>query len=350
MPAAALERLARACRVRPAGRAPSRSPRTGSARSSFSSASGFPTAPVPPGARRARAARRPCARSALPALLKTSRLGYDGKGQAPVERPEDAAARPSARSAACRASWSERLALETRSLRSAGPGRRRRAWPPSPSARTGTGTGSSRPRSCRRGWPPRWRRGAEPWRCGWPPRSSTSACSAVEMFVADGGRLSSTSSRRGRTTAATTRSTPAPWTSSSSSSAPSAACRWPSRGCSRPVAMVNLLGDLWARRRAALGRASSPARRAAAPLRQGRAAAGAEDGSPELPRRRSSPGAGPRRWMREMPWSLQPLTWSSSACRSPSPWPSLSLAAAPSARPPSSPTAPVPFSSRTTFP
>ena len=29
---------------------------------------------------------------ALPALLKTSRLGYDGKGQAPVDRPEDAPA------------------------------------------------------------------------------------------------------------------------------------------------------------------------------------------------------------------------------------------------------------------
>jgi 5-(carboxyamino)imidazole ribonucleotide synthase len=49
---------------------------------------------------------------ALPALLKTSRLGYDGKGQAPVERPEDAAA-------AFRALGSvpcvleQRLALET---------------------------------------------------------------------------------------------------------------------------------------------------------------------------------------------------------------------------------------------
>ena len=47
-----------------------------------------------------------------------------------------------------------------------------------------------------------------------------------------------------------------------------------------PVAMINLLGDLWLRRRAPLGRGAPPAGRAAAPLRQGRAAAGPQDGPP----------------------------------------------------------------------
>ena len=63
----------------------------------------------------------------------------------------------------------------------------------------------------------------------------------------------STSWPRGRTTPATSPSTRTSPVSSSSRCAPSAACRW-ARPQLRPAAMANLLGDVWARRRAPLGR------------------------------------------------------------------------------------------------
>ena len=55
----------------------------------FLERSGFPTAPFRP-VRNERELQAAVREVALPALLKTSRLGYDGKGQAPVDRPEDA--------------------------------------------------------------------------------------------------------------------------------------------------------------------------------------------------------------------------------------------------------------------
>jgi 5-(carboxyamino)imidazole ribonucleotide synthase len=110
VPAEALERLARSCRVRPPVRAVAMTQDRISEKM-FLERAGFPTAPF----RRVRDERELEAavrEVALPALLKTSRLGYDGKGQAAVNRAEDApAAFRGLGGVAC--VLEERLALET---------------------------------------------------------------------------------------------------------------------------------------------------------------------------------------------------------------------------------------------
>jgi 5-(carboxyamino)imidazole ribonucleotide synthase len=88
VPAEALERLARSCRVRPPVSAVAVTQDRISEKQ-FLERSGFPTAPFRP-VRNEHELQAAVREVALPALLKTSRLGYDGKGQAPVDRPEDA--------------------------------------------------------------------------------------------------------------------------------------------------------------------------------------------------------------------------------------------------------------------
>ena len=110
VPAEALERLAGLCRVRPpVGAVAIAQDRI--REKQFLERAGFPTAPFRPV--RDEAELRAAVREvALPALLKTSRLGYDGKGQAPVDGPEDApAAFAALGGVAC--VLEERLALET---------------------------------------------------------------------------------------------------------------------------------------------------------------------------------------------------------------------------------------------
>lgn len=110
VPAEALEHLAGACRVRPPVEAVAIA-QDRIREKQFLEGAGFSTAPFRPvhDESELRAAAREVA---LPALLKTSRLGYDGKGQAPVDRPEDA---PTAFAALGRVACvlEERLALET---------------------------------------------------------------------------------------------------------------------------------------------------------------------------------------------------------------------------------------------
>lgn len=110
VPAGALERLERSCRVRPPVKAVAVA-QDRIAEKAFLQRAGFSTAPFRPVRNQAelRAAVREVK---LPALLKTSRLGYDGKGQAPIERPEDA---PVAFAAlgGVECVFEERLALET---------------------------------------------------------------------------------------------------------------------------------------------------------------------------------------------------------------------------------------------
>jgi len=89
VPAEALERLPRSCRVRPPVRAVAVTQDRISEKQ-FLERAGFATAPFHP-VRDERDLERALGEVALPALLKTSRLGYDGKGQAPVDRPGDAA-------------------------------------------------------------------------------------------------------------------------------------------------------------------------------------------------------------------------------------------------------------------
>ncbi len=90
VPAEALERLARSCRVRPPVQAVAVTQDRISEKQ-FLERSGFPTAPFRP-VRSEDELAAALGDVALPALLKTSRLGYDGKGQAPVERAETAPA------------------------------------------------------------------------------------------------------------------------------------------------------------------------------------------------------------------------------------------------------------------
>jgi 5-(carboxyamino)imidazole ribonucleotide synthase len=110
VPAEALEHLSGSCRVRPP--VPAVAVAQDRIREKeFLERAGFPTAPFRPvrdEGELAAAVRE----VALPALLKTSRLGYDGKGQAPVERAEEAAGAFRALGAVpC--VLEERLALET---------------------------------------------------------------------------------------------------------------------------------------------------------------------------------------------------------------------------------------------
>src|SRR4051812_35970591 len=89
VPAEALERLSAWVRVRPPGAAVATAQdRIGE--KSFLERHGFATAPFR-AVRSAEDLAMAVRTVGTPALLKTSRMGYDGKGQAAVERPEDAA-------------------------------------------------------------------------------------------------------------------------------------------------------------------------------------------------------------------------------------------------------------------
>ncbi len=89
VPAEALERLGRTCRVRPSMKAVAVA-QDRIAEKGFLENAGFPTAAFRP-VRSEAELTTALQEVRLPALLKTSRLGYDGKGQAVIERPEDGA-------------------------------------------------------------------------------------------------------------------------------------------------------------------------------------------------------------------------------------------------------------------
>lgn len=90
VPADALEWLAKSCLVRPPVEAVAIA-QDRIAEKTFLATHGFATAPFRP-VRNAEELTGAMRELRLPSLLKTSRLGYDGKGQATVERVEDAAA------------------------------------------------------------------------------------------------------------------------------------------------------------------------------------------------------------------------------------------------------------------
>ncbi len=90
VPAEALERLERSCRVRPPVKAVAVA-QDRIIEKTFLERAGFCTAPFR-AVRNEEELRAALRAVKLPALLKTSRLGYDGKGQAPIERPEEATA------------------------------------------------------------------------------------------------------------------------------------------------------------------------------------------------------------------------------------------------------------------
>jgi len=90
VPAEALERLAARVRVRPPGAAVAIAQERITEKS-FLERHGFATAPFRP-VRCETELAAAVAAVGTPALLKTSRLGYDGKGQATIERPNEAPA------------------------------------------------------------------------------------------------------------------------------------------------------------------------------------------------------------------------------------------------------------------
>lgn len=110
VPAEALEWLERSCRVRPPVKAVAVA-QDRIAEKSFLESAGFRTAPFRP-VRKEEDLRAALRQVKLPALLKTSRLGYDGKGQAPIERPEEATGAFTALGRV-ECVLEERLALET---------------------------------------------------------------------------------------------------------------------------------------------------------------------------------------------------------------------------------------------
>ena len=159
---------------------------------------------------RRRSSERRSAAIRSPALLKTSRLGYDGKGQAAVDRH---AVRRAAfeRFGGVPCVLEERLTLETGALGRAGARRGRRRRRLSGRREPAPATASSRPRSSRPRVPERLARGGPgsgDRRGGADRRTSASSASSCSWRTAAGS--SSTRSRRGRTTAGTTPSTPAP--------------------------------------------------------------------------------------------------------------------------------------------
>ena len=110
VPAEALERLERSCRVRPPVKAVAVA-QDRITEKSFLERAGFSTAPFRP-VRNEEELRAALGVVKLPALLKTSRLGYDGKGQASIDTPGDAAAAFAALGGV-ECVLEERLALET---------------------------------------------------------------------------------------------------------------------------------------------------------------------------------------------------------------------------------------------
>ena len=235
---------------------------------------GIATARFPRGRRRRRPRRRD-ARLGRPAVLKTVRLGYDGKGQVLLTRRHRCSTR---RGAAWAASAGHPRGLCRFPLRDLGDRRarrRRRDGRSTRRSRTGTSTTSSTRPSRRRGLPrtPRPKPSAIARHIA--ERLDLVGVLAVEMFV-DQRRAAcwSTRWRRGRTIPATGRSTPAPPASSSSWCARSAACRSARPSGTRDAVMKNLIG----RDVDALARCARRPAGQAAPLRQERGAARPQDG------------------------------------------------------------------------
>jgi phosphoribosylaminoimidazole carboxylase PurE protein len=166
----------------------------------------------------------------LPGILKTARLGYDGKGQARVSTPRrTGAAWDATEGRALRAG--EAAAAAARMLGGRGARRRRRHGAPAGAAQPAPRRhpGRHRSRRGRRAGAPRGRRPSPPPA---PSRkgSTTSACCASSSSCCRTARWWSTRWRRGRTTAGTGASTAPTCRSSTCRCARWPGCRWWRRG------------------------------------------------------------------------------------------------------------------------
>ena len=165
----------------------------------------------------------------LPGILKRSRLGYDGKGQARVDRSEDLApAFARLGGEPCVLEQLLPLELELSCVVARGFDGSVVDWPVAENQHAGgildvsivparVSAQLAEPRV--------------PARAAWPPSWTTAACCASSSSCCATAACWRTRSRRGRTTAGTTPSTPASPPSSSSRRACCAACRWATRRC-----------------------------------------------------------------------------------------------------------------------
>ncbi len=142
----------------------------------------------------------------LPGILKTARLGYDGKGQVRVQTLEEARlALSNMKHQACVLEKMLPLVAEVSAIVT-----RTRAAKPraSPLQKTSTRTAFWMSLSCPRASAQNcWTRRAA-WRCSWPKSSITSACWQWNSLCWKATAWLSTKWRRVRITRATTRSTP----------------------------------------------------------------------------------------------------------------------------------------------
>ncbi len=290
VPAESLERLARSCRVRPPVAAVAIA-QDRIAEKTFLVDAGFRTAPFRPV--RTEAELADALRSVrLPALLKTSRLGYDGKGQATIERPEDGA-QAFARFGRVACVLEERLALETELsvVLARGDDGAVAAFPVGENRhRDGILETTVVPARVSRAIADEARDTAARVAAALPYVGVL----GVELFVAE---RRPHLRQRDRPAAAQQRALHA-----------RCVLRGPVRAAApralRPAAGAadapqsgrhgEPAGRSLVRRHAALGRSVSTPWCPPASVRQGRAQTGAEDGSPELPGRRSRPRARPR--------------------------------------------------------
>ena len=222
----------------------------------------------------------------LPGILKTARLGYDGKGQRPVA-DRAGLARRFAALGGVRLRAREAPAARRRDQRRRRP---QRATATSSTCRcrtTSTSPASSPSRACRRG------RRSPPRRRPRRSRCATRLAEAldyvgvlcVEFFVlADGSLVANEMAPRphnsGHYSLDACDVSQFELQVRAMTGAPLAAPRLHS-----PCVMLNLLGDLWrGGQRARLARRARAARRPPAPVRQGRGAARPQDGPPHAHR------------------------------------------------------------------
>jgi 5-(carboxyamino)imidazole ribonucleotide synthase len=226
VPATALEILARSSLVRPPVQAVATS-QDRIAEKTFLQSHGIPTARFH-AVRDLHEVKTAVATLRLPALLKTSRLGYDGKGQALVESEEDAV-RAFQRFGGVPCVLEERLTLECELsvvLARGADGE----MAPFPVAENRHRDGILETSVVPARVPDVTAREARELATGLAEEMEYIGVLGVELFVADGGRL--LVNEMAPTTAAITPSTRAPPISSSSSSGHCAGCPWHSHGCS----------------------------------------------------------------------------------------------------------------------
>ena len=280
----------------PHRRPPSRSRRTAWPRSGFLRERGVPTAPWSTGDA-----------VGYPAIVKTARLGYDGKGQVAVDDDADLAAALAelARAVRRRAAGAARRRAE----RASSPAPPTVATSRTPSPRTTTSTASSTSRSCRPASIRRIATEAQALAVRIAEALDYVGVLAVELFVSAGRLLVNELAPRPHNSGH--------WTLDAAVDEPVRAAGpgsvRPRPRCDGPrrapaVAMVNLLGDRWAGGEPDWARGARRPGRPPAPLRQARRPSRPQDGPPHRDRRLTRRRRGRRGARARPPHTLTPTS------------------------------------------